>query len=140
MAKTRLRDGRPCGPDRVVAGLTPDAAPCSAVCAEEPESSYPTITVKMRTRVGYTDEGDKRYAFSTVVVGPAVAWSVRSETDGSSGLAVEHSTAVVLYDGHEHVDETAAVFIDGVQHRVVSVAPFPDRLEFDLVRATDGDT
>lgn len=121
-------------------GLTADAAPCAPVCVDEPESLNPTITVKMRRRIGYTDEGDKRYAFSTVVVGPAIVWSVRSETDGSSGLAVEHSTAVILYDGDETVDETAAVFVEDDQHRVVSVATFPDRLEFDLVRATDGDT
>lgn len=106
---------------------------------EADDSVFPTLTVKRRVQDEWTDEGDKLYVWDDIVTDRAVAWTTRSETDGSSGVTVEHATAVVLYSGTVRVTETASVHIDGTRYRVVSVAQFPDRLEFDLIRAGDGD-
>lgn len=100
---------------------------------------FPTLTVKMREPDGFTDDGDKRYVWADVVTDRAAVWATRTEVDGSSGVTVEYATATVLYEGTVAVNETAAVYVDDRQYRVTSVGTFPDRLEFGLVRAHDGD-
>lgn len=102
-------------------------------------SVFPTLTVKVREHNGFTEDGDKRYVWSDVVTDRAVAWATRTEVDGSSGVTVEHATATVLYSGTTVVTETAVVYVSGQQYRVTSASTFPDRIEFGLVRAHDGD-
>jgi len=139
MVKARLHDGRLSSGRR--ARVATGEPVCCDPCADDGPAITinPTITVKMRQRDGYTDEGDKRYVWFTVVEGEAILWDDRTEVDGSAGLTAVSAEATILYDGHETVDETAVVLVDAQVYRVTSVAPWPDRLVFQLVRSSDAD-
>ena len=142
MTRSRLRDDpRSFGETRVRARLGDEPPSCTdaRVEASVEGTVFPTLTVKVRAHDGFTADGDKRYVWEGVVTDRAVAWATRTEVDGSSGVTVEHVTAVVLYSGTTPVTETAAVYVEGQQYRVTSAATFPDRIEFGLVRAHDGD-
>lgn len=146
MARTRLRDDptRPTDPALRSPRLRlADEAPTGDLARAEQDfeaSVNPLLTVRMRVQNGYTEDGDKRYLWADVVTDRAVAWATRTEVDGSSGVTVEYANATVLYQGTATVNETAAVYVGDRQYRVTSAHVFPDRIEFALVRAHDGDS
>jgi hypothetical protein len=143
MTRARLRDDptRPLEQGRVRLRLGDEPPTCTDDRVDQSIEATvnPTITVKMRYHDGFTDDGDKRYVWSDVITDRAVVWATRTEVDGSSGVTVEYATATVLYSGTVAVNETATVYVEDDQYRVVSASPFPDRIEFALMRATDGD-
>lgn len=143
MTRARLRDDptRPCDDVRVRARLRDEPPTCLSDRVDDSVEGTvnPTLTVRVRAQDGFTDDGDKRYVWEDVVTDRAVVWATRTEVDGSSGVTVEHATATVLYQGTATVNETAVVYVEGDQYRVTSVSSFPDRIEFDLMRAVDGD-
>ena len=162
MARTWLRDdvetvawaGRPTQFDPVTVALDDDGCtPCGQTGAvvpggipvdpapdpEVPQSElFPVLTVRLRTRTGYDDDGVPEFDWTTRVETRAIFWQQREEFDAEAGFTLVKATATILYEGEQKVPETAGVWTDdtddGTQWRVVASRMAPGRLEFDLER------
>lgn len=138
MAKARVRDDVQGYGRGVQSRLDADPLPGGAVVDEHPEVN-PTLVVKMRTRDGYTDDGDKRYVWETVVSGLAQVWEQRVEVGDSPGITRVSARATILYRGSKQITESAVVWISSTMWRVTAAMTFPDRVELQLMRAEDSD-
>ena len=108
--------------------VDPDVPPVSG-------GVHPVLTVRLRTRTGYSDDGNPLFEWRTVVTGIAIVWTERDEFDPAEGFTMVEATAVLAYDGNETVTETASVTDDdGNVWRVTSVQQVPGRLSFTLQR------
>lgn len=152
MARAILRDDRPALHERerrVKVALDDDGCkPCSPAAPGvtiPPDPDTPTppptggvnpvLTVRLRTRTGYSDDGNPMFEWRTVTVGTAIVWTQREEFDPAEGFTMVEATAMLAYGGNEVVTETASVTDDdGNVWRVVSVEQVPDRLGFTLQR------
>lgn len=140
MAKTRMRDDVRTGPQgvRIRSRVDHDPLEAGQLTDDHPEVN-PTLVVKMRTRDGYTDDGDKRFVWETVVSGVAAVWEQRTEIGDSEGITRLSARATILYRGQKQITEAAGVWIEGVRWRVLSALTFHDRVELTLMRAEDSD-
>lgn len=121
--------------------------PVAVDTADEPPATVPTtttvvnprLTVRLRTRTGYDDDGVPQFTWTTLVEGEATLYEEREEVDAEAGVTRIAARAVLLYAGSSQVPETASVTRDdGVIYRVVAVRQVPGRLEFDLIRLASG--
>lgn len=96
---------------------------------------HPVLTVRLRTRTGYSEDGNPTFEWRDVVTGTAIVWTEREEFDAAEGFTMVEATATLSYSGSEVVTETASVTDDsGNVWRVTSVQQVPDRLGFTLQR------
>jgi hypothetical protein len=129
----------------VTAGLQDDSCGCpppapgvQSPVVEPVNDPYPTLTVRLRARVGFDGEGTPIFDWKTLVEGPAVVWAERSEFDDEAGFTEEVASAVIGYAGQTEVPETASVLSDdGRRWRVTSVGQTAGLLTMEMVRILD---
>lgn len=93
------------------------------------------LTVRLRTRNGYDDDGVPLFEWTVLLTGPAILWEEREEFDAHAGLTRVKAKATMLYEGETQVTESALVTRgDDTSYRVKGVRQVPGRLEFDLER------
>jgi hypothetical protein len=93
------------------------------------------LTVRRRTRTGWTDEGDPSFTWADVVTGPALGMESRREVDPISGQIRISASATLLYSGPE-LENATTELVDGEgQHwSVTNVVQLPDRLKLRFYR------
>ena len=96
----------------------------------------PVLTVALRTRTGFDDDGVPQFAWNDLVTGIAILWQGREEFDAEAGLTLVKATATMLFGGTEQVTESCMVTRDddGTRFRVLAVRQIPGSLGFDLER------
>ena len=115
-------------------------APVATSTDEDPAPVVETkvnhrLTVRLRSRTGYDDDGVPLFDWTTLLESEAVLYEEREEFDPDAGMTLVLAKAVVLYAGPVQVPETASVTRDdGARYRVQAVRQVPGRLEFDMVR------
>lgn len=119
-----------CAPCRLSSGLGP-----AEQTETDPGSVLPVLTVRLRERTGYDDDGNPKFSWTTVAEGPAIVFTRREEFDADAGFTQVFATGLVMYDGDLEIPETASVVDDdGTLWRVLAVRQQPGSLGFDLER------
>jgi hypothetical protein len=94
---------------------------------------FPVVTVLVRTRTGFDDDGRPEYSWQPLISEVATVYTAHLETDDPSGESYLTGRAVVLYSGDAKVAETAMVKTSfGDLFRVTKVSQTPDRIEMEL--------
>jgi hypothetical protein len=114
----------------------------SRCCPPGPgEWTGPVLSLSMRERTGFTDDGDPTYTWAQVHTGNAIVRSTRAETDDTTGRATVTAQVTMLDPGTEELpalDETAtAADQDGQRWQVTRLDRAGGRLELTLTRSTD---
>ncbi len=150
MAKALLND------DSLPSGVTVDEWPYSTRALLDDETdvvdlfqeqvdqeALPTVSVDLRTMVGYSDDGNPEYVWVPLVEDVlAVLWEERTQRDEQTGRVNVVATLTVVYDSDEDglADENVRVTSSsGGTFRATAVRQVEDRLELDLVREDGGD-
>ena len=82
---------------------------------------HPTVTIRVRTRTGWTDDGDPEFSWTVAVTDTAIVWEERTERDDVAGTTRTVRRCTVAYDNEVEIDETANVWCDpGGRYRVLS--------------------
>jgi hypothetical protein len=96
-------------------------------------SPFPVLTLLVRSRSGYDDDGVPEYEWSPLLSEVATLYTARLETSDPSGETYIVARAVVLYSGDEQVPETSMVTTSyGDLFRVTKVTQTPDRIELEM--------
>lgn len=130
----------PTQPDSVKVALDED--PCAGggsggtVVGDTPgaPSPFPTLTVRLRTRVGYDGDGTPLFDWTTIASGASIMWQERKEFDAEAGLTVVKAKTTMLYDGEVEIPETVSVSSGDDTWRVTAVRQHSSTVEFDLER------
>jgi hypothetical protein len=123
-------ENRPTAYDPVPVATDDDPAPTTETDVRH------ALTVRLRTRTGYDDEGVPEFEWTVLIdAAEAALYEERDEFDADAGLTLVKATAVLLYDGPVQIPESASVTRDdGVKYRVLAVRQVPGRVEFDMQR------
>lgn len=146
----RAWDDRPTQFDPVKAGLDDDGCvPCTdrtsgtppVVPGDDGDTVVnPVLTVRIRTKQGYDDDGSPRLEWVDLMSGQAISYTQRQEFDQAAGRTVVDARATMLYEGDVRVTETASVTDDsGYTWRLLSVAQLPGMLSLVMQRIEQGE-
>lgn len=107
------------------------------------EWAGPVLTLSVRDRTGFTDDGDPLLAWSDAHTGPAILRAQRTETDDTTGRATITAQVTMLDPGTEtlpELDETAtAADTDGTRWQITRLHRVGGRIELTLSRSTDAE-
>ena len=107
---------------------------------DEPAQVNPELTILVRERTGYTDDGDPEFGWEPVVTGIAIQFTDPSEVDALARVTVAPGRATMLYDGDVPVTASAVAHSSfGPRYRVVSAVQVGDVLELELLTVEDAD-
>lgn len=115
MAKAGLSDDSWCwgvdpNPGGVTVGLSDDCCVGGSCCVEEAPPEWPPLmTVMLRTRTGYTDDGNPVFTWSQLAQGAAIVWEQRTEWDAEAGFTQVKAKLVMTAGDLTKVPETAVV-------------------------------
>lgn len=125
---------------QVVDGDRGCVATAEEIDAADPLSVFPTLSIFVRTRTGYDDDGDPEFSWSLAVVDTAIGFVAPSEIDSIAGISVVPGRATMLYDGDVPVTSTAVAHSSfGPRYRVTSAVQIGDVLELELLDVEDAD-
>ena len=117
-----------------------DDETCCADCTVVPTTTTtevnPTVTIKVRVRTGYDEDGTPTFEWTTLLTETAVVWVMREEFDAEAGFTLVRAQMIVPYASETQVPETATVSLDdGTRWRIVGgVQQWPDRLGLEVER------
>jgi hypothetical protein len=135
---TRRGSGVPLG---APVGLDDDPGFSRCCPPGPPVWTGPVLTLSMRSRTGWTVDGDPLYTWEQVHTGNAIVRSTRAETDDTTGRATVTAQVTMLDPGPDTLptlDETAtAADQHGQRWQVTRLDRGGGRLELTLTRSTD---
>lgn len=95
----------------------------------------PVLTLRIRIKQGYEDDGTPRLAWVDLVRGQAITFTQRTEWNQEAGTTKVVARATMLYEGERKVTETASATDDaGQMWRVTAVSQIPGSLTLALER------
>jgi hypothetical protein len=124
---------------RVTKVLDGDDVSCCPDCGTVPVTKAevnPSVTIKVRVRTGYDEDGTPTFEWTTLLTETAIVWVSREEFDGEAGFTLVRAMVTVPYESETQVPETAMLFLDdGTRWRIVGgVQQWTDRLVLEVER------
>lgn len=141
LLRTDTHRGAAASPLGAPVGLDDD--PGRSRCAPPGPGEWdgPVLSLSVRSRTGFTDDGDPLLAWTPVLEGPAILRAQRAETDDTTGRATVTARVTMLDPGTEELgqlDETAtAADADGNRWQITRLHRAGGRIELTLTRSTD---